>query len=369
MPAWPQCMMLHLQGYDFTICYHPGKEMVVPDMLSQFSPRPGPNLPLDIAIHHAHIMPNCKEAFQQAFVNNPEMHTLANLIITGWSEDIKEVPYPPPPILATQRDSHHWGWSCPVRWSTHHSSCQKGEGPASIASIPSRNNEVTVARTWKFLLAWHKQGHQRSSLPVWNLHPVPESGCCSTPHTYTITPMADVCHWYLHARRSWLPGSWQFLLKEDLHLMPSTWPDQCQQGCLTTENILRAWHPRSPSLWQWPTICECPVCQLLYILGYNTQNLKSALPAIQQICQGMCQVHQTCTPMSQIQWCQPTAHPASTPRHTHQHQASIPSGAIVPTPTQNNHSSQDMQQWPISHMSSWADQHMLRSHQITGWPM
>ena len=53
---------------------------------------------------------------------------------------------------------------------------------------------------WKFLLAWHQQGHQRSSPSVWNLHLVPEPECCSTPHTYTnaISPMADVCHRYLH---------------------------------------------------------------------------------------------------------------------------------------------------------------------------
>ena len=76
-PAWLQCMMLHLWGYDFTIHYHPGQEMVIPDTLSRFSPWPGPNLPLDIAIHHAHIMP-----------------ALADLIITGWPEDIKEVPHP-----------------------------------------------------------------------------------------------------------------------------------------------------------------------------------------------------------------------------------------------------------------------------------
>ena len=94
MPAWLQCMMLHLQGYDLTIHYCPGKEMVIPDMLPRFSPQPGPDLPLDIAIHHAHIMPDCKEAFQQAFVSNPEMWALANLIVTGWPEDIKEVPCP-----------------------------------------------------------------------------------------------------------------------------------------------------------------------------------------------------------------------------------------------------------------------------------
>ena len=93
-PAWLQCMMLCLQGYDFTIHYLPGKEMVIPDTLSQFSPQPGPYLPLDSTIHHACIMADHKEAFQHAFINDPEMRALADLIITGWPEDIKEVPHP-----------------------------------------------------------------------------------------------------------------------------------------------------------------------------------------------------------------------------------------------------------------------------------
>ena len=93
-PAWLQCMMLHLQGYDLTICYHPGKEMLIPDTLSRFSPQPGPDLPLDITIHYAHIMPDCKEASQQAFISDPEMQALANLSITDWPKDIKKVPHP-----------------------------------------------------------------------------------------------------------------------------------------------------------------------------------------------------------------------------------------------------------------------------------
>ena len=168
----------------------------------------------------------------------------------------------------------------------------KGESPTSTASIPSRNNEVTVACTWKFLLAQYQQGHRRSSLPVWSLHLVPEPECGSTPHiyTYTIAPMADVCHRYLHARGNWPPGSGQLLLKHDLCSMSSTQPEQHQQGCLAAErDVFRAWHPQSPSLWQWPNICECPVCWLVYILGHITQNLKSALPTIQWICWGMYQ--------------------------------------------------------------------------------
>ena len=94
MPAWLQCIMLCLQGYDLTIHYCPGKEMVIPNTISGFSPWPGPDIPLEITIHYACITPTCKEAFQQAFVSDPGMLALNNLIITGWPEDIKEVPCP-----------------------------------------------------------------------------------------------------------------------------------------------------------------------------------------------------------------------------------------------------------------------------------
>ena len=231
------------------------------------------------------------------------MRALANLIITGWPEDIKEVPRPL--HLYWQHQETLTVKDCLVLW---------GE----VLIIPPAKRErtlhqlhqfhqgitkVTVAHTWKFLLAQHQQGHWRSSSLVWNLQLVPEPECCSTPHTYThtILPLADVCHRYLHARRSWPPGCRWLLLKDDLHPMASTWPEQCQQGCLTAErDVFRAWHPRSSSLWQWPTICECPVCWLLYSLGHFTRDLKSALPTVQQIHRGMCQVCQTCTPMSQV---------------------------------------------------------------------
>ena len=154
MPAQLQCMMLHLQGYNLTIHYWPGKEMVIPDMFSQFNPWPGPYLPLDIAIHHACITPNCNEAFQQAFINNPEMQALTDLIVTSWSKDIKEVPHPSIHTGNTERPSpSRMVWSFEVKHSSF--LLPKGEGPASTASIPSRNNEVTVACMWKFLLAQH----------------------------------------------------------------------------------------------------------------------------------------------------------------------------------------------------------------------
>ena len=91
-PAQLQCMLLCLQGY--IICYCPSKEIALPYALSHFSPHPGPDIPLDIAIHHACLSPGQKEAFQQAFMSDAEMHVLADIIIIGWPDDIKDVPCP-----------------------------------------------------------------------------------------------------------------------------------------------------------------------------------------------------------------------------------------------------------------------------------
>ena len=54
-PAHLQCMLLCLQGYDYVLHYHPGKEMALLDTLSQT--KPGPEITLDIAIHYAHLSP------------------------------------------------------------------------------------------------------------------------------------------------------------------------------------------------------------------------------------------------------------------------------------------------------------------------
>ena len=92
-PAHLQCMLLCLKGYDYTTHYCPCKEMVLPDTLSWFRPCPGPDIILDIAIYHAHLSPERKEAFLQAFVSDPKMCTLTDMIITGRPDDIKAVPY------------------------------------------------------------------------------------------------------------------------------------------------------------------------------------------------------------------------------------------------------------------------------------
>ena len=64
-PAQLQQMLLRLQNYDVTIKYCPGKEMLIADALSRYSPLIGPEVALDIVIHHVHITPEKKLEFQR----------------------------------------------------------------------------------------------------------------------------------------------------------------------------------------------------------------------------------------------------------------------------------------------------------------
>ena len=57
--------------------------MALPDTLSWFKPKPGPEIALDIATHHVHLYPVQKDALQLAFEMDAEMHALADIIISG----------------------------------------------------------------------------------------------------------------------------------------------------------------------------------------------------------------------------------------------------------------------------------------------
>ena len=276
-------------------------------------------------------------------------------------------------ILATQRDPHHWGWSSPARWSTHHSSCQKGE--RVLHQLHQFHQGITKSQLLmhgSFFWPSINKAIKEVSLPVWNLHTIPESESCSTPHTYThtISPMADVCPRHLHTWRSWPPGSGQHLLEDDLCSTYSTWPEQHQQSCLTAEGgVFQSMvSPKSFTL----------------TMAHNMQ-----VPSFVDFCISWGITHETSSlhyPQSNgfaeacvksikhtLQWAKySSANPhltlPSTPSYTHWHQASISSRAVVPMPTQNNHSSQDMQQQPISHtcpMSRFTLALKLLIHRVT----
>ena len=85
--------MLHwLQDYDFTIEYHPGEEMVVSDTLLRYSPEDTLEILLDISVNHLYIDDEKKQDYQLTIKEDPLLSALADIIIAGWSGDIKDVP-------------------------------------------------------------------------------------------------------------------------------------------------------------------------------------------------------------------------------------------------------------------------------------
>ena len=132
--------------------------MLLPDTLSHFSPCPGPNIPLDIAIHYAHLSPDQNEAFQQAFMSDSEMCGLADIIITGWLDDIQEVSHPLCPywqhcetltvkdgLVSVEKPSMLF--------------LQKGREYYTNYTSSTRDHQIPVAHVWMYLLAWYQQSH------------------------------------------------------------------------------------------------------------------------------------------------------------------------------------------------------------------
>ena len=91
-PVCLQRMLLRLQDYDFTIKYHPGEEMVIADTLSRYSPEDTPEILLDISVNHVYIDAEKKQDYQLAIKDDPLLSALADTIIAGWPDDIKDVP-------------------------------------------------------------------------------------------------------------------------------------------------------------------------------------------------------------------------------------------------------------------------------------
>ena len=296
-------------------------------------------------------MPDCKEAFQQAFVNDPEMQALANLIITGWPKDIKEIPHPLCPYwqhreTITIEDSLVlWGEALVI---------PPAERETVLHQLHQFHQGITTSQLltcgsffWPGInKAIEEVVHQCEAYTQFQIQNA------AAPLTPTPTPL---CPWQMCATDIFTLEGVDHLVVGDFYskmifvqcLPPS------QRNTNKVISLLKEMFSEHgiPLLCQWPTICECPIHGLLYILGHITWNLKPTLPTIQWICWGIHQVCQTCTPMSQIQQCRSTSCLTSTPSYTYRLQASISSRAVVPMQTQNNHSHQDMQQWPISHTS------------------
>ena len=91
-PAHLQRMLLHLHDYDIHIKYQPGREMLIADALSCYAPLATPAITLKVSANHLHIMPQKAIDFQDAVHSDPTLHALEEMILSGWPEDICDVP-------------------------------------------------------------------------------------------------------------------------------------------------------------------------------------------------------------------------------------------------------------------------------------
>ena len=66
--------------------------MVIADTLSRYSPEDTPEILLDISVNHVYIDAEKKRDYQLAIKNDPLLTALADTIVTGWSDNIKDVP-------------------------------------------------------------------------------------------------------------------------------------------------------------------------------------------------------------------------------------------------------------------------------------
>ena len=66
--------------------------MVPVDTLSHYAPQNGPEVALDIAIHHVHITPEKKLEFQESIQDDSLLQSLAETTERGWPEDVKAIP-------------------------------------------------------------------------------------------------------------------------------------------------------------------------------------------------------------------------------------------------------------------------------------
>ena len=73
--------------------------MVIADTLSRYSPEDTPEILLDISVNHVYIDAEKKQDYQLTIKDDPLLSALADTIITGWPDDIKDVPKALQPVL------------------------------------------------------------------------------------------------------------------------------------------------------------------------------------------------------------------------------------------------------------------------------
>ena len=173
-------MLLRLQNYDLKIKYKVRKEMLLRDTLSHYAPQNGPEVVLDIAIHHVHITPEKKLEFQETIQDDPLLHSLAETIVRGWPEDVNDVPNALRPYHNHQNEL-----------TAEDGLILKGEAlmipPAEKEKMLHRKHEghqgITKCQYRACLLAKHQPRHQMHGRIMCNMSMTPSTGTIGTTAT------------------------------------------------------------------------------------------------------------------------------------------------------------------------------------------
>ena len=115
-PFLLQVIVLYLQGYDVTIKYYLGKEMLLANTLSCHVPFSSAETTLHVAIHHVEMSDSCKAASKVLSVmTHFYMYNLR------WSPMAAQMTY----LLNAQQYPQCWGQHNATWWGTSHSILHK----------------------------------------------------------------------------------------------------------------------------------------------------------------------------------------------------------------------------------------------------
>ena len=93
-PPRLQRMLLRIQGYDFTIKYKPGTEMLLADPMSRLNPLPNEELLELQKVCLVRFYDEKWNALRRDAFSDPELSALREIIYSGWPEKQKHVPVP-----------------------------------------------------------------------------------------------------------------------------------------------------------------------------------------------------------------------------------------------------------------------------------
>ena len=85
-PPRLQRMLLEVQGYDFAIKYHRGKEVTLADGLSRLPKKKLQQIDLDIKVQFVHFSENKMSDLKQESLKDPMISALEDIIVEGWPE-------------------------------------------------------------------------------------------------------------------------------------------------------------------------------------------------------------------------------------------------------------------------------------------